>query len=354
MPRRCSRSTAMRATTAAGATTRSTVSPQGRGASSATSPSAQRTTSSTAASRAGPVDHPLIASPSAAPAVTGSSAHTTHARTTTRSPRAPLRSTCEPAFVYYELHARHRASCPGWRPRSAACRIATPPRRPRSCCAACPSCRPRRSCRPARRSKASSRSGRARSTVCTSSPTARSTVRRELDAHGRRSTRRSTPIAHGGLLTFLDAAAASPAPTAPREGAGAPARSRSASRWSRPASTSTPRSRSARRAPRAWARALEELVAARLPDAALVLFFDEPALVRWHDGDGAARPRARDRPPLGRARGAPAASPRCMCAATATCASRSTPAPASCTSTSARSISTTPSRSPGSSRAAAG
>jgi hypothetical protein len=38
------------------------------------------------------------------------------------------------------------------------------------------------------------------------------------------------------------------------------------------------------RAARAWAVALEQLVKARLPQATVVLCFDEPALVRWHAG----------------------------------------------------------------------
>ena len=54
---------------------------------------------------------------------------------------------------------------------------------------------------------------------------------------------------------------------------------------------------------RAWAVALEELVAARLPDTGLVLFLDEPALVQWRRGDAAARPRSGDRRAVGRARG---------------------------------------------------
>lgn len=38
------------------------------------------------------------------------------------------------------------------------------------------------------------------------------------------------------------------------------------------------------RTARAWALALEALVESRLPGAAIVLCFDEPALVRWHSG----------------------------------------------------------------------
>jgi hypothetical protein len=41
------------------------------------------------------------------------------------------------------------------------------------------------------------------------------------------------------------------------------------------------------RAARAWAVALEALVVSRLPGAALLLCFDEPALVRWHAGTAA-------------------------------------------------------------------
>jgi hypothetical protein len=40
------------------------------------------------------------------------------------------------------------------------------------------------------------------------------------------------------------------------------------------------------RVARAWAGALAELTAARLPGAALVCFFDEPALICWRDAEG--------------------------------------------------------------------
>ena len=40
-------------------------------------------------------------------------------------------------------------------------------------------------------------------------------------------------------------------------------------------------------ASRAWAVALERLVAAQLPDTGTIIFFDEPALVAWRRGDGA-------------------------------------------------------------------
>jgi hypothetical protein len=40
------------------------------------------------------------------------------------------------------------------------------------------------------------------------------------------------------------------------------------------------------RVARAWAAALADLVSSRLPDAGLVCFFDEPALVCWRDSEG--------------------------------------------------------------------
>jgi hypothetical protein len=89
--------------------------------------------------------------------------------------------------------------------------------------------------------------------------------------------------AHGGLLAFLDVAAAQPAP--PR---------RVKVQCAGPLTLGMalieigvePDVAFAvgARAARAWAIALEELVTARLPRAALVLCFDEPALVRWRAG----------------------------------------------------------------------
>jgi hypothetical protein len=91
--------------------------------------------------------------------------------------------------------------------------------------------------------------------------------------------------AHAGLLAFLDVASAREKPplrvkvqvTGPLtlgvalEAAGLP----------------TKRAfRRAAEASRAWSVAIERLVASRLPDAGLVLFFDEPALVSWRRGDG--------------------------------------------------------------------
>jgi hypothetical protein len=89
---------------------------------------------------------------------------------------------------------------------------------------------------------------------------------------------------HEGLLTFLDVAAAQDKPpvrvkvqvTGPLtlgmalHAAGVPA----------------PRAfRRAAEATRAWSVAVEELVGERLPEAGLMLFFDEPALVSWHRGE---------------------------------------------------------------------
>ncbi len=92
------------------------------------------------------------------------------------------------------------------------------------------------------------------------------------------------PDAHAGLLAFLDLAAQRERPpvrvkaqvTGPLtlgtalHAAGVPA----------------PRAfRRAAEATRAWSVALEELLAARLPDSGLVLFLDEPALVSWRRDD---------------------------------------------------------------------
>jgi hypothetical protein len=93
------------------------------------------------------------------------------------------------------------------------------------------------------------------------------------------------PETHAGLLSFLDIARRQPMP--PRrvklqvvgpltlgvalEDAGAPA------------DIAFPL---AVRVTSAWANALEDLVATELPGASLVLFYDEPGLVRWHGDDG--------------------------------------------------------------------
>jgi methionine synthase II (cobalamin-independent) len=90
-------------------------------------------------------------------------------------------------------------------------------------------------------------------------------------------------VAHGGLLAFLDLAVAQPKPP-----------KRVKVQLAGPLSLGIGLLEAgvpvdvafdlAARAARAWARAIENLVATRLPKAALVLCFDEPALVRWHAG----------------------------------------------------------------------
>jgi hypothetical protein len=90
--------------------------------------------------------------------------------------------------------------------------------------------------------------------------------------------------AHDGLLTFLDVAAAQPASL-----------TRVKAQLAGPLTlgvalnhAGVPEDHAFRvgsRLARAWAQAIEQLVAERLPDARLVLFFDEPSLVRWRDDD---------------------------------------------------------------------
>ena len=90
-------------------------------------------------------------------------------------------------------------------------------------------------------------------------------------------------LAHGGLLTFLDIAAAQPKP--PRrvkvQCAGPLTLGMGLVEAGVPVDVAFALGA---RAARSWAHALENLVATRLPNAVLVLCFDEPALVRWHAG----------------------------------------------------------------------
>ena len=94
------------------------------------------------------------------------------------------------------------------------------------------------------------------------------------------------PLAHGGLLAFLDAAAAQPKP--PRrvkvQCAGPLTLGVALMEAGVPVDVAFGLGA---RAAGAWAVALEALLAARLPDAAILLCFDEPALVRWHAGTAA-------------------------------------------------------------------
>ncbi|MFI5045915.1 MAG: hypothetical protein ACHQIG_02535 [Acidimicrobiia bacterium] len=93
------------------------------------------------------------------------------------------------------------------------------------------------------------------------------------------------PDAHGGLLAFLDAAAALDEPP-----------SRVKVQLTGPltlgvalSAAGMPEHRAFRRAAvltRSWAVTLEDLLQRRLPDSSVVVFFDEPALVTWRRGDG--------------------------------------------------------------------
>ena len=91
------------------------------------------------------------------------------------------------------------------------------------------------------------------------------------------------PLAHGGLLAFLDAAAASPVPLRRVKVQCAGPLTLGVALVEAGVPVEVAFSLGARAA-RAWATAIEELVARRLPNAALMLCFDEPALVRWHAG----------------------------------------------------------------------
>ncbi|MFN8026178.1 MAG: hypothetical protein U0W40_07435 [Acidimicrobiia bacterium] len=94
------------------------------------------------------------------------------------------------------------------------------------------------------------------------------------------------PVAHTGLLAFLDVAAAPG--TQPR---------RVKVQVTGPLTLGTaleslglPTARAYRRAAvlcRAWIAALEQLVTSRLPGTEVLVFLDEPALVRWRRGDAA-------------------------------------------------------------------
>jgi hypothetical protein len=87
-------------------------------------------------------------------------------------------------------------------------------------------------------------------------------------------------LAHGGLLAFLDAAAAAPVPV-----------KRVKVQCAGPLTLGVALVRAGvdvdaafeigSRAARAWACALQELVATSLPEAAVLVCFDEPGLVRW-------------------------------------------------------------------------
>jgi hypothetical protein len=93
------------------------------------------------------------------------------------------------------------------------------------------------------------------------------------------------PATHAGLLTFLDVAARQPRP--PR---------RVKVQLAGPLTLGVAFAAAgvdpdlafplAANVSRAWAAAIADLVAQRLPDAALLCFLDEPALVKWRGNDG--------------------------------------------------------------------
>ena len=90
---------------------------------------------------------------------------------------------------------------------------------------------------------------------------------------------------HAGLLTFLDVAAGQPRP--PKrvkvQTVGPLTLGVALTEGGLAAELAFPL---AARVARAWARALEGLVTTWLPSAAVVCFFDEPALVLWRDAEG--------------------------------------------------------------------
>jgi hypothetical protein len=106
------------------------------------------------------------------------------------------------------------------------------------------------------------------------------------------------PVAHGGLLAFLDVAAAQPVPPKRVKVQCAGPLTIAVALVDAGVEADTAFALGARAA-RLWSRALHELVAARLPDTALLCCFDEPALVRWAsdaaaDGDLVDRETATD------------------------------------------------------------
>jgi hypothetical protein len=88
-------------------------------------------------------------------------------------------------------------------------------------------------------------------------------------------------FAHGGLLAFLDVAAAQPVPPKRVKVQCAGPLTLAVALLDVGVDADTAFALGARTA-RLWSRALVELFAASLPDAALLCCFDEPALVRWN------------------------------------------------------------------------
>jgi hypothetical protein len=84
-----------------------------------------------------------------------------------------------------------------------------------------------------------------------------------------------TDDAHGGMLAFLDAASVAPPPMVKAQVAGPLTLGVHLRDFTRGAALAN-----------LWADAVEQLVADRLPTSALVLMFDEPALVQWNGSEG--------------------------------------------------------------------
>ena len=147
-------------------------------------------------------------------------------------------------------------------------------------------------------------------------------------------------LAHGGLLAFLDIAAAQPKPPRRVKVQCAGPLTLGVALVEAGVPVDVAFALGARTA-RAWAHAIENLVATRLPERGARAVLRRARARALARRVRAHRARVRDRHPLDRAR-APACLTAVHVCGTATSASRSTPARASCTSTPARSTSTTP------------
>ena len=102
------------------------------------------------------------------------------------------------------------------------------------------------------------------------------TIAAKLDAHAA-ITPAFDALAHGGLLAFLDAAETMPVPPRRVKVQCAGPLTLGVALVEAGVDVDSAFALGARAA-RAWSKALEELIATRLPNAALVLCFDEPAL----------------------------------------------------------------------------
>lgn len=119
-------------------------------------------------------------------------------------------------------------------------------------------------------------------------------------------------LAHGGLLAFLDAASSSPMPVKRVKVQCAGPLTLGVALVDAGVDVETAFELGSRTV-RAWARALQHLVSARLPDAALVVCLDEPALVRW-GRDAAAGDDLIDRETATDILSAALAAPACLTA----------------------------------------